>query len=1607
MAVVVENARVILDKRSDWRTWLQNVKLVATGGKADVWTYIDPSKSEEEIPTVPTRPDMPEEPTGTEESNAIYKSQWRTYKTKLELYQEIREGLGKVQTHILTTVSKDNMIYCDGIDTVHGLMRALRAALAPSRREEEERVITNYRLAMRYNKREKIEAWMLRWEKTYQEAVQLGLAEVQGTRPIYEFLTAIEPFHPAHAAAEKIHLETWLEDNPDKSAPAMSGILQRFRRTVALSALAKGQSEHSAFAVDGDTYKGDTPTGSQSQSQSQSRSASRDPKPPCLCGRRHLYQECWYLNPETRPPNFKPNEKVQKKIDIYMSKPEKKAYIERALAKGKGTKDSKENKGETSIVAAATHHVATIEHHHQVASSGSNHQLYRAWILDGGSDIHITNHKEGFVPQRGPRPGETVGAGTQVFQVKEYGTINVSIKTPHGKGTLTLLDAAYIPGFITNIVSQDRLVERGLHWSTQKPDVLTRDNEVIINLHRIGRHRVFQSNLSFQEDAETESESGQEASQAKHTAAGAATQNRAERKGRSDKGNKKSKEPIERIVSADMAHKILGHPSPSAIKQLEKSVKGIKLEEGTTPPDSIQCQTCALSKPIQIISRRTETEEAIGIAPGESWSWDLIYEVLAYNGDRFCSHFQDLCTGYNLVYTQESTGQTLDIMRRAFKLIQNKYGLRPRHILLDGERTLQSRWKELLTDLGIEERRTAPDSPQQSKAERAGRMLTTKARAMMVEATMPAEMWPEAYMTAAYAANRTPTERLAWKTPFERLTKSIPMMGHMHPFGCKAYVVDHHIQALDKMLPRAHIGYLVGYDSTNIFRVWMPTEGKVVRTRDVRFDDMSRYSPEDLELGALREARRFIETIQLPEQVSERLNEFSNSSHTVEDDSDNSILDTIVLDTTQYERRQQQRRVEAEPHRRESESQAEDKERRENGDASSPEGGLPTPETSATNSSRYPSPFEGLTYEKPNSEQPPSSEGVGIPETFPSESTGNLQRGLTSRAAEPENAEVEQPRERSASEQPHESGNEQNPNVRRSGRTRREPRRFGMAILAGRDLTSEDISMRQYHTAFAAGTKEKNRIRIQDLPKEPRNWKELKAHPKKEEFVAACAAEIRELEKKETFRIEPMSSKRREDLLPLMWVFKYKVDSDGYLTKYKSRLVARGDLQSTTEDTYAATVAIQTFRAMMAMAAAFDLEVKSYDVMNAYVNAELKQPIYCQLPPGTEREGEWMIVLQRALYGLKHSPNLWYSDFIATIGRLGLHQVPGVNCLFTNDFISLLFYVDDIVIIYKPKHQPQFLEFEKKLLSVYEIRSLGDTENFLGIRLARHRKDRKLWILLDGFIEKAAGRFDIPLDVKPPNTPLPFGVDLRPNQGQARQGSIVSYQQLVGTINYVAVNTRPDIARASSKLSEHLRNPSTGHTEAATHLLRYLVSTRYLAIQYDGDIPTRAFVASSDASYADNVDRKSSFGYCFQLYGGAIQYRASKQNTVTTSTTEAELLAIAATGKELVWWKRFFQHIGFELNSKMSVYCDNQQTIRLLTADMPKLNTKLRHVDIHSLWLRQEVQANRIMVEYQRSSDMVADGLTKELPRQKHEIFVGQLGLVDISERFGQKTLSH
>jgi hypothetical protein len=208
------------------------------------------------------------------------------------------------------------------------------------------------------------------------------------------------------------------------------------------------------------------------------------------------------------------------------------------------------------------------------------------------------------------------------------------------------------------------------------------------------------------------------------------------------------------------------------------------------------------------------------------------------------------------------------------------------------------------------------------------------------------------------------------------------------------------------------------------------------------------------------------------------------------------------------------------------------------------------------------------------------------------------------------------------------------------------------------------------------------------------------------------------------------------------------------------------------------------------------------------------------------------------------------------------------------------------------------------------------------------------------------------------------------------------------------VVSRPDIAYAASVLCQFNSNTSPEHQQQANHVLGYLAQTKHLVIEYSVNQQVPLQVAS-DASFADDITtRRSTQGYLMTLFNGPICWQSTKQKTVTTSTTEAELLSLSYTARETIALCRLFSQIQFITDYKLKIWCDNKQAVGLVQKKRPELTTKLNHVDIHQFWLRQVHEQGLIEVQWIPTNEMMADGFTKALEAQKHHKFVQQLVMV-------------
>jgi len=218
------------------------------------------------------------------------------------------------------------------------------------------------------------------------------------------------------------------------------------------------------------------------------------------------------------------------------------------------------------------------------------------------------------------------------------------------------------------------------------------------------------------------------------------------------------------------------------------------------------------------------------------------------------------------------------------------------------------------------------------------------------------------------------------------------------------------------------------------------------------------------------------------------------------------------------------------------------------------------------------------------------------------------------------------------------------------------------------------------------------------------------------------------------------------------------------------------------------------------------------------------------------------------------------------------------------------------------------------------------------------------------------------------------------------------YKELVGSLIYLANATRPDIAFISNVLSRYYSNPQQKHWIAAKRVIRYLKETIDYCITYEADgKPMQTFV---DSDWAGDVsDRKSCSGFITILAGGPVSWSSKKQKTVALSTMEAEYMAISEAVREIIFIKRLLKFMLFSnyVKDPVTLHRDNQSAI--LMCKNPVFHGRSKHIDIRHHYVRELVEAREINVEYLKTEDMVADLLTKALPKIKHVNYTKMLNM--------------
>ena len=406
----------------------------------------------------------------------------------------------------------------------------------------------------------------------------------------------------------------------------------------------------------------------------------------------------------------------------------------------------------------------------------------------------------------------------------------------------------------------------------------------------------------------------------------------------------------------------------------------------------------------------------------------------------------------------------------------------------------------------------------------------------------------------------------------------------------------------------------------------------------------------------------------------------------------------------------------------------------------------------------------------------------------------------------------------------------------------------------------------------------------------PRNLKELQESVNRKQWLEAIEEELKALCENDC--VEVVDRPENHKVLTCRLLLSNKFDEDGRFVRHKSRLVVRGFEQEEGRDyfqTYQPVINQDCFRLFIAIANQFALEIDHVDIKNAYLNGRIDAELYMEIPRLLNMPDYKVWRIKRSIYGLKQAGFLWHKRFVERLLEMGFKQSNRSACLFYHPDrrVFILLYVDDSLVA---GSREQISEVKRELSEVFRIRDLRTIRHFLGCKVNYDRTAGKIEISQAAYIGQLAEKYGGAVPKRRSMIPISKSVDLE----AAAKGTLMEnpseFRSLVQRLNFVASNTRPDIAVAVNLLSRHAKQPTSELMQIALKVLAYLKTTRGVVLLYER-MEQLAFNLYSDASFK-RKGAATTIGVACMINGTAFSWDVYKDRKAYTSANEAEFAAV-------------------------------------------------------------------------------------------------------------------
>jgi hypothetical protein len=504
-----------------------------------------------------------------------------------------------------------------------------------------------------------------------------------------------------------------------------------------------------------------------------------------------------------------------------------------------------------------------------------------------------------------------------------------------------------------------------------------------------------------------------------------------------------------------------------------------------------------------------------------------------------------------------------------------------------------------------------------------------------------------------------------------------------------------------------------------------------------------------------------------------------------------------------------------------------------------------------------------------------------------------------------------------------------------------------------------------------------------------------------DEVRKAIDDELRQMQELQVFEFlsaEEVSGIRGR-ILPTKIIVTVKRDARGVLVKVKARLVVLGNLQYAFPDDYdksSPTVRYETIMFLFNMATLYDLPIDVLDVGGAFLEADLDTEEhvflsgdlaqdFIRLYPETgdylDMNGRLVIRLKKAMYGLKESPMAWYNCLKTALSRLDFEPCEHDSALLIRrvgdkvvHFIAI--HVDDLLSIGTRESMYELNRFMgarfRKITCIEDM----DAFNYLKIEVVRDRALRTLTMREPAKIAQVISEYNQEEVIEA----VPYTEKLFQDEPDSKPCDPEVYRSLVAKLMWIS-RIRPDIRLPVNYLSTRVTVGTEADLKKALRVVGYLNGTRELGVRFAPT--TMEIFCSADASFAVHQDQKGQSGFTlhFGEDNAAFLVSSKKQKLVTLSSTESELVSLTEAAQVVMMMREMLENIGIHLNATV-VEQDNKASILLSKRGAGRAG-RAKAISVRYFWIKQHIDSGAIKLNYVPSERLLADGLTKPLPRDR------------------------